>query len=148
MLKTNNKQALNNIENYIVDMLEASSDLYNASVKELLAAAIDWYYSGAAYKVSSLPGSKITFKYKESLAEFMTNSALIFEPYPHAQRQAIKEWLDETEAEAEKYENDEVEQLYFRLLNKVLNKMMIKYDLNILYSLEDVKRNNQFIVSY
>lgn len=143
MLKTNSKKVFERVQNYIIESLEASTDLFNPTEAELLAAAVDWYFSGEARPIKYY--GAIYYRYEHSFADFLTNSAIMFTPWYEEERELLKNWLEETEEEANTYTDQEVSRLFIRLLDRELKKLLAKNGIVIIYNESQLINNNNLI---
>lgn len=60
-----------------------------------------------------------------TLAEFMTNYSMVFDADTDKQRKLIKEWLCETDEEANKFSADDVEHLFLSLIDREFCKAFV-----------------------
>lgn len=59
-----------------------------------------------------------------SLAEFLTNNYCVFAIYTDEKRDLLGEWLQETEEEKSKYNEEQVEKWFFGLIDREIEKTL------------------------
>lgn len=105
MLKTNKKEVKEAVRRYIVENVKEEACNLGTDIQGIC----DWYNKGY---------------HQVSIGEFLTNYAGVFTFYADDQRALLKEWLQETDEEANNYSADKVEALFIRLINREIEKAL------------------------
>ncbi len=111
MLKTNSKKVELKVVEYLKDTI-ATIDGDNESFEAGLQYMLEYFNDNNKYDHIGYTNI-ITFTREQGTA---------FEIYYEDMRSLLKEWLEETEEEANRYDNDKVAEVYDALLERVLFK--------------------------
>lgn len=106
MIKTNSKAAKEAIRNYMVDCIKADIESREMTATDLKAET-----------------SEAAKSWRTSEADILANYSLVFDFVTYNRRQLIKAWLQETEQEADRYEDDQVNNLFVNLISRELPKV-------------------------
>ena len=111
MLKTNNKKVELKVVEYLKDTI-ATIDGDNEDLETGLAYMLDYFNDN----------NKYDYKGDTNIITFTRQMGTAFEMYYEDMRSLLKDWLEESEEEANRYDNDKVAQVYDSLLERVLFK--------------------------
>lgn len=110
MLKTNTQKAIENTWEHICEHLSDTMEEEQISAEEILLRDIDNMHG--------------CFTYDKA---FIMVSGGYFDIYYDDARQSLKNILEETDEEANQYDNEQVWKLYCHLIAKTIEKKLKKY---------------------
>lgn len=110
MRKSNSIEFKKSVWAHIIERLseEETTDL-KKQLQNVVTAFDDWY---CAYERRRLPNSCDAFEYWLQGLPCELNAEFTY----YAQRCALKNWFDQAQAQADKYEDDEVSKIYYRII--------------------------------
>lgn len=114
MLRTNNKEVKEAVKAYVWDWLEGQSYDWEVSDKKDLIKCLESDIEAASSSMEFNPYSKI---------DTYLNGGNI-EAYIEPCRKLLKEWLKETDQEAESYEDNQVWNLWKRLTTRAIIEIL------------------------
>ena len=122
MLKTNSKKVELKVVEYLKDTI-ATIDGDNEDLETGLAYMLDYFNDN----------NKYDYKGYTNIITFTREMGTAFPIYYEDMRDLLKEWLEETEEEANRYDNDKVAATFDNLIERVLFKYFklrksFKYD--------------------
>lgn len=106
MLNTNRKEVKEAVRRYITENIEEEARNLDTDIQGIC----NWYNNGCWGDIS--------------IGEFLTNYANVFAFYIDDQKALLKEWLQETDEEANNYNADKVETLFIRLIDREIEKAL------------------------
>lgn len=122
MLRTNSKQAKEAIRNYLKDgFLDSAYNLdegiYNGLALPEMARKFREIMWDEWYKVNNF---KRCPNLQTAIIEYLKGlpSSIAIAFYYDEERQLIKEWLQQTESESEKYDDEKVDALFWHLISR------------------------------
>lgn len=114
MLKTNNKEVKEAVKAYVWDWLEGQSNDWNASDRKDLVKCLESDIAASCSAMESNPYAKI---------DTWLDGGNI-EAYIEPCRNLLKEWLKETEEEANSFNDGKVWKLWKRLTTKAIIEIL------------------------
>lgn len=142
MLKTNTKAVKEAVNNYVIDAINDTIE-DGDTLAQKCAIILDWYYSANARTVNRYGVER--FEYDTPLNIALTNTLGVCTFYTSEQKELLKNWLQETEEEADQYNNAQIEKLFTNLTGRAFRELMEKYDLRVIQTEGDRVRNDSII---
>lgn len=116
MIKSNSKKATERVRAHIENNIGWNDDEYREyTLQEVKAGFMDWYN-----KTKTAPRN-----YQAAFMEWcrILPSEVSFSYWTDNQRRIVASWLDETPAEADKYDSLQVEKKYYNMIYMQISKM-------------------------
>ena len=132
MLKSNTKKAVAAIRQHIIDSVIDSMEeagvvgICEPSFQDVQDYIWDDFCSRANYEnnLKRLP------RLYDRWLDYMQGLPFAFDVYYDEMRESLASWLEETEEEKNRYNNDKVQDMYYRLIYRELAKVNYLYELN------------------
>jgi hypothetical protein len=133
MLKTNNKTVEMKVLNYLKEEI-ATIDGDNETLETGLQYMIEYFNENNQYDYVGC----------NNIITFTRNMGTAFPMYFEDMRDLLKEWLEETEEEANRYDNDKVAATFDNLLERVLFKYF-KLSKTVKYNFRGVEHSKAYV---
>ena len=133
MLRTNSKKVELKVVEYLKDTI-ATIDGDNENLETGLNYMLDYFNDNNKYDYNGY----------NNIITFTREMGTAFEIYYEDMRSLLKDWLEETEEEANKFDNDKVAQTYDNLLERVLFKYF-KLSKTIKYNFRDKEYSRRYL---
>lgn len=122
MIRSNSKQFMNKVKNYVIENIEAEASTPAEALKNTLENFRAFY---CPYE------KKLNPSITNALISFFYTCATDLSVWCDEQRALLKDWFEQTEAEAQKYDNIQVSNTFYYHASKAFISLCKDYDINI-----------------
>lgn len=122
MIKSNSKIFRDKVKKYVIDNIDAEASTPTEALEKTLANFRAWYCDFYKKQYPSLINAFIPF-----FNTGVTDLSIWYDE----QRALLKEWFEQTEAEAQKYDDIQVSNKFYYQVSKAFISLCKNYNINI-----------------
>jgi len=122
MIRSNSKQFMNKVKKYIVENISAEASTPEEALKNTLENFEAFY---CPYE------RKLNPSITNALIHFFNTGVMDLSIWHDEQRALLKEWFEETEAEAKKYDDVQVSNTFYYQVARAFISLCKDYNINI-----------------
>ena len=120
MLKTNTKTVKDRIRAYLMDCMREEDIAENATEKEIVMYVYNRFLKEADWNIPQVGRTN-------AFTDWLRGLALNVCFYYDEERELIRQWTDETQEEADKHDQEDVDKLYWWLLTREFFALVRKF---------------------